>query len=263
MQVAGQILETQLRQSRHPTRLPPHRLHPTAGSGRRPLFWRAPRPSDPVALQQPAHRQPMRAQLHGHLRHQPRLLHDPVDQVRTHVGEAQLGHASGDPLLGVAPPLRCQPLRAGRQRHRQACQRRLYLPVPHPQLGGDPRDAVAGVTAGLQIPAQAPEPQQASAPFLAPIAAAIDPKSTRKEPPARRFCCLWVCPCVAGPAWDREGKGSAPSPSRHHALTCQPQQVVGLGRMDGAASSARSTFAAVGGSARSAGRASLRLRPAG
>jgi hypothetical protein len=38
----------------------------------------------------------MRAQVRSHFRHQPRPLHDSVDQVRTHVGETQLGYAGGD-----------------------------------------------------------------------------------------------------------------------------------------------------------------------
>jgi len=59
----------------------------------------------------------MRRELRGHLCHQPRLLHHPIGQVGAHVGEAQRGHAGGDALLGVAAPLRCQPLPARRQPH--------------------------------------------------------------------------------------------------------------------------------------------------
>jgi len=80
----------------------------------------------------------MGGQLRGHLVQQPCPLHDPVDQVGPHLGEAQGGHPGGDALLGVAPPLLGQPLRARRQAHPEPRQRRLHLPVAHPQLGGDP-----------------------------------------------------------------------------------------------------------------------------
>ncbi len=159
-----------------------------------------------MAVQQPPHRQPMRSQLRGDLHQQPRLLHDSIDQVGLHVGEAQLSHTDGDAFLGVPAPLGCQPLRAGRQPHRQSRQGRLHLPVAHPKLGGDLGDAVAGVAADLQVSVQILEPQHASAFVQASIAAAVDPKAARKKQPTRRFCCLWVCPCVTGPAWDYDGQ---------------------------------------------------------
>ena len=65
---------------------------------------------DPVAVQQPAHRQPMGGQFPGHLGQQQRPLYHPIRQVVAHIGEAQPGHAGGDALLGVPSPLRCQPL---------------------------------------------------------------------------------------------------------------------------------------------------------
>jgi hypothetical protein len=93
----------------------------------------------------------MRGQFGRHLRQQPPPLHHTVGQVRPHVGEAQLGHAGGDPLLRIPPPLLRQPLPAGRQPHPGPCQRRPHLPVAHPELRSDPRDAVASVAARLQI----------------------------------------------------------------------------------------------------------------
>ena len=96
----------------------------------------------------------MRGQLRGHLFQQPPLLHDPVDQIGPHLGEAQLSHAGGDALLGVPPPLRCQPLGAGRQPHPRPRQRRLHRPVAYPKLRSDPGDTGAGIAAGLQIPAE-------------------------------------------------------------------------------------------------------------
>src|SRR6266511_3104229 len=52
---------------------------------------------------------------------------------------------------GYAAPVgsRGGPAAAARPR-----QRRLHLPVAHPKLRGDPRDAGAGVATSLQIPAQ-------------------------------------------------------------------------------------------------------------
>lgn len=84
-----------------------------------------------MAVQQPAHRQPMGGQFPGHLGQQQRPLHHPIRQVVAHIGEAQPDHAGGDALLGVPSPLRCQP-------HPGPRQCRLYLPVPRAQLGGDP-----------------------------------------------------------------------------------------------------------------------------
>jgi len=159
----------------------------------------------------------MRGQLGRHLCQQPRLLHDSVDQVGLHIGKAQLGHAGGDPLLGVAPPLGCQPLRARRQPHLQSRQRRLHLPVADPKLAGDPGDAGAGVAAILQVGPKVLEPQHPSTFHPAPIAAAVDPKSARKDQPMRRFCWSWVCPCVAGGAAHGEPYGqhrSTASPPR-------------------------------------------------
>jgi hypothetical protein len=63
---------------------------------------------------------------------------------------------------------------------------------------------VAGVAAGLQVPAQVVEAECTGAFLQAPIAAAIDRKSAPKDQPTRCFCWLWVCPCVAGPAWDHD-----------------------------------------------------------
>jgi hypothetical protein len=45
-----------------------------------------------------------------------------------------------------------------------------------------------------------------SALVQAPVATAIDHKPALKDQPTRRFCCLWVYPCVAGPAWDHDGQ---------------------------------------------------------
>jgi hypothetical protein len=49
-----------------------------------------------------------------------------------------------------------------------------------------------------------PEPQHPSALLQAPVAAAIDHEPAPKDQPTRRFCWSWPCPCVAGPAWDRD-----------------------------------------------------------
>jgi hypothetical protein len=74
-QVGREVLEAELGQPRRPPRLPPHRLHLASGLGARPLRRVAPQPSDPVLVQQPAHRQPMRGQLRRHLGQQPPSLH--------------------------------------------------------------------------------------------------------------------------------------------------------------------------------------------
>jgi hypothetical protein len=39
-----------------------------------------------------------------------------------------------------------------------------------------------------------------------PIAAVIDDKPALEDQPTMRFCCLWVCPCVASGADDRYGQ---------------------------------------------------------
>jgi hypothetical protein len=70
-------VEAKLCQPRSPTHLPPHHLHLAPGLRRRPLCPRAPHPSDPVAVQQLAHRHPMRRQLRRHLGQQPRRLPAP------------------------------------------------------------------------------------------------------------------------------------------------------------------------------------------
>jgi hypothetical protein len=91
----------------------------------------------------------VRGQLRRHLGQQPPSLHHSVDQVGPHLGEAQRGHPGGDALLGVPPSLRCQPLGAGCQPHLQSRQRRLHLPVAHPELDRDPGDAEPDVAASL------------------------------------------------------------------------------------------------------------------
>jgi len=142
----------------------------------------------------------MRGQLRGHIGKQPGLLHHPVDQVRPRIRKPQLDHAGGNALLGVPPPLPSQPPRTGRQPHPGPRQRRLHLPVAHPKLRSDPRDAVAGGAAGLQVGPKVVEPERSRAFLHAPIATAIDRKAARKDQPTRCFCWSWVCPCVAGPA---------------------------------------------------------------
>jgi hypothetical protein len=121
-------------------------------------------------------------------------------QVGSHLGEAHRGQAGGDALLGVAPPLLRQPLLAGRQPHPEPRQRCADLPVAHLKLGRDPGDAMTGVAAGLQIPAQILKAVPPGAFLQAPVAAAIHYESALKGQPTRRFCWLWVCPCFAGPA---------------------------------------------------------------
>lgn len=74
----------------------------------------------------------------------------------------------------------------------------LHMPVAHSKLCRDPRDAVAGVAAGLQVPAQVPEAECPCAVPQEPIAATMDRKSALKDQPTRRLRWLWVCPCVAG-----------------------------------------------------------------
>jgi hypothetical protein len=64
---------------------------------------------------------------------------------------------------------------------------------------------VAGVAAGLQIPAKIAETMRTGEFLQEPIAAAIDRKSARKDEPTACFRWLWACPCVAGPAWDHDG----------------------------------------------------------
>ncbi len=50
------------------------------------------------------------------------------------------------------------------------------------------------------------ELQHASAFLQAPIAATIDHEPALKDQSTAYSCCLWVCPCVAGPAWDDDGQ---------------------------------------------------------
>jgi hypothetical protein len=61
---------------------------------------------------------------------------------------------------------------------------------------------MAGVAAGLQIPAKIVEAMRTGAFLQEPIAAAIDHKAARKDEPTACFRWLWACPCVAGPACD-------------------------------------------------------------
>jgi hypothetical protein len=97
--------------ARRPRRWRPQRPHRTPTC--RPLDSGTPHPVDAVVVQQPARRQPVRSQFGGDLCQQHPRSHHPVGQVCAHVGEAKRGHAGGDPLLGVVPPLLGQPLGAG------------------------------------------------------------------------------------------------------------------------------------------------------
>ena len=102
-----------------------------------------------MAVQQPAHPQPMGGQFPGHLGQQQRPLHHPIRQVVAHIGEAQPGHAGGGALLGVPSPLRCQPLWEGRQPHPRTA---AVPPGPaSPPRGSDwsSRSARAGGSASL------------------------------------------------------------------------------------------------------------------
>jgi hypothetical protein len=63
---------------------------------------------------------------------------------------------------------------------------------------------MAGVAAGLQVGPKVMEAERTHAGLQAPVAAVINHKPALKDQPASRFCCLWACPCVAGPAWDRD-----------------------------------------------------------
>jgi hypothetical protein len=65
---------------------------------------------------------------------------------------------------------------------------------------------VAGVAAGLQVGAKLVEPKRTDALLQVAIAATIDRKPARKDQPTWRLCCLWICPCVAGPARDPGGQ---------------------------------------------------------
>jgi hypothetical protein len=65
---------------------------------------------------------------------------------------------------------------------------------------------VAGVAAGLQVPSQVAEAERTNAFLHWPVAAAIDREPGLEDQPMRRFCWLWGCPCVAGPAWDGDGQ---------------------------------------------------------
>jgi hypothetical protein len=118
-----------------------------------------------VAVQQPAHPQPMGGQFPGHLGQQQRPLHHPIRQVVAHIGEAQPGHAGGDALLGVPSPLRCQPLWEGRQPHPRTA---AVPPGPaSPPRGSDwsSRSARAGGSASLD--GSRPLRLEAAAPALA------------------------------------------------------------------------------------------------
>jgi hypothetical protein len=81
----------------------------------------------------------------------------------------------------------------------------------------------ASVAASLQISVQILEAVPAGAVLQAPIAgavlqapiaAAIDPKSALDDQPTRRFCWMWVCPCVTGPASDDDRQ------TRSHQRIC-------------------------------------------
>jgi hypothetical protein len=81
----------------------------------------------------------------------------------------------------MPPSLPSQPLPPRRQPYPQPHQRRADQPIAHPKLGGDPRDAVAGVAAGLQVPAQVPLEAERTGAFLqVPIAAGIDDEPALK-----------------------------------------------------------------------------------
>jgi hypothetical protein len=114
---------------------------------------------------------------------------------------------------GVAPPLRCQPLRraASRTPDRISAARTRRSPTP---LRRD-RGMLWPVSHGPAGTRADPRNRQRH-PFLrAPITATVDPKSARKDQPTRRSRCLWVCPT---PYRSRLGLPSASpkqSASRH------------------------------------------------
>jgi len=88
----------------------------------------------------------------------------------------------------------------------QSRQGRLHLPVADPKLGGDPGDAGAGVAAGLQVGPKVLEAEHTGALLQEPSTAVVDHKPAFKDQLTVHFRSLWVCPCVAGPAWDDDGK---------------------------------------------------------
>jgi hypothetical protein len=63
---------------------------------------------------------------------------------------------------------------------------------------------MAGVAAGLQVGPRIVEAEHTGAFLQEPITSVVDRKAARKDQPTWRFCWSWVCPCIAGPAWDHD-----------------------------------------------------------
>src|SRR6266536_1185366 len=187
LQVAEKISEAKLGQPRRPPSLPTDRLDLASPLARGDLPGGPPVTLNACLLHQAPHRGAMRAQLGGDLGQQPLPSDQAVLQVGPHVGEPQPGHPRGDPLLGVAASLLCQPLRPGWQCDVLGGECLGDGPVADAQFSGERGDAVAGVAAALEIAAQVREPEQAGAPLQPPDAATIDHKPALEDQLPRRL----------------------------------------------------------------------------
>ncbi len=123
LQVAEKISEAQLGQPRRPPSLPTDRLDLAAPLASGHLPGGPPVTLNAGLLHQAPHRGAMRAQLGGDLDQQPLVSDHAVLEVGPHVGEPEVDHPRGDPLLGVAASLSCQPPRPGWQRDVHGRQR--------------------------------------------------------------------------------------------------------------------------------------------
>ena len=129
----------------------------------------------------------MRAKLGGDIGQQPLPPDEPILQVGPHVGEPELDHPCGDPLLGMAASLQREPLRPGWQHDAHGGERLGDGPVADAQFSGESWDAVAGVAACLQVAAQLRKPELAGAPLQPPDATTIDHKPALDDQLLRRL----------------------------------------------------------------------------
>jgi hypothetical protein len=162
--------------------------------------------ADPRVLHQPPHRAPVRGKLGGDHGQQPLLLDEAIYQIGPHVDEAKRGHPRGDPLLGVASSLSCQPPGPWWQRDAQRGQRLGNGPLGRAEFLSEPRDAVAGVAAGLQVAAQVRKPEPAGLPLQPPDAAVVDHKPAVDDQLAGRFRLSRGYPCFGRTGGTTSGK---------------------------------------------------------
>jgi hypothetical protein len=158
-----------------------------------------------VLVHQSPYRSAVGAELGGHLDQQPFLHQQPVSQVRPQVGEAELCHTGGKPLVGGVAALTGQPLSTWEQLDPALAQCPFDCPLAHFELGGQPWDAVAVVAAGLQVAAQVGEAEALGALLQLAGAAVVDHKPAVDGQLPRRL--RWW---VVYPSFRRTGSPAAP-----------------------------------------------------